>query len=334
MYVRFDPSLEQLVSTALQRFDAGLRAALPKTAPKLLRSLHGVPTRPEQILSVVAFPHFVLPYWISPPRARIGDAGFQSDVLYSTISGYYSIRLSDNIADNDCPRELRRFTPCAAYFDSEFIRPYTKYFSTSHEFWNLFDRFWAQQAESSCADSLLKDVDESSFASLSSKKFTAAKIPVSAIHFRYRELGDSLDRWLRFVDCLGDFAQFNNDFFDWNHDSKHKITTYLSSESKRRAPGENVTTWFLKEGFDWGVAELKARFEVVRTESEALGTKEVLDWTIARGIIMDRNIAEARAALELVRTFGRITSGKRSQGGIDASQEAKEKPSQEAEEKQ
>jgi hypothetical protein len=312
MYVRFDRPLEQLISNALLRFDANLRTALPKTAPKLLKSLQGVPTLPEQILSVRPFPHFVLPYWISPVRERVADADFQTDVLYSTISGYYSIRLSDNIADNDGPRELRRFAPCAAYFDSEFIRPYTKYFSAPHEFWNFFHRFWAQQADASCADSLLNDVDQNAFASLSSKKFTATKIPISAIHFRYQELGDSFERWFRFVDCLGDFAQFSNDFFDWNHDTKYGIKTYILSESKRQAPGESVATWFLKEGFDWGAAELKARFDTVRKESEALGTMEVLDWTIARGLTLDRDIAEARAGLELVRTFGRIVSGKHS----------------------
>jgi hypothetical protein len=309
MHARFDPGLQELISTGLQRFDAGFRAALPRTAPKLLKFLRGVPTRPEQILSVRAFPHFVLPYWISPVEERTADAEFQIDILCSTINGYYSIRMCDNIADNDSPRTLRRFAPCAAYFDSEFIRPYIKYFPAPNEIWNYFFRFWAQQAEASSADSLLDDVDESVFASLSSKKFTATKIPVSAIEFRYQSLGASFERWLRFIDCLGDFSQFNNDFFDWHHDAKHGIKTYILCESRRRAPGDSVATWFLKEGFDWGAAELKKRFGTVKREAEALGNKDLLDWTITRDFALDHDIAGARDGLALVRTFGTITAG-------------------------
>ncbi len=308
----FDPLLEQLISNALLRFDANLRAALPRTAPQLLKFLHGVPTGPEHVLSVRNFPHFVLPYWLSPARKRGVDADFQTDMIYSTISGYYAIRLCDNISDNDGPPELRKFAPCTAYFDSEFIRPYMKYFRKAHRFWDFFDKVWAQQAEASSADSLLDDVDSDTFSLLSSKKFTAIKIPISAVHFRYRELGASFERWLRFVDCLGSFAQFSNDFFDWNHDSRYGITTYISSESRRRAPGENIAKWFLREGFDWGVAELKARFNNVRMEAEALGNDEVLTWTVTRGQTLDRDIVAARSGLELVKTFGRIISGKQS----------------------
>ncbi len=312
MQDRTDPPLEQFVSNAFLCFDAKLRAALPKTAPQLFKFLHGVATHPEHVLSVRAFPHFVLPYWISPARARVVDIEFQSDMIYSTINGSYSIRLCDNIADKDGPLGLNKFAPCAAYFDSQFIQPYMKYFPIPHEFWSLFDRYWAQQAEASSADSLLDDVDEETFATLSSKKFTAAKIPVAAVKFRYQELENSFEQWLEFVDLIGNFTQFNNDFFDWNHDSLYGITTYVSSEWKRRARGDSLAKWFLREGFDWGAAELKVRFNNARLKAEAFRNKEVLDWMIARGHMLDRDIVEARSALELVKTFGTITSRKKS----------------------
>ena len=127
-----------------------------------------------------------------------------------------------------------------------------KYFPATHEFWNLFDKFLAQQAEASSADSLLEDVDEETFASLSSRKFTGTKIPMSAVRYRYQGLESSFEQWLRFVDCLGDFAQFSNDFFDWRHDSTYGIATYVSSESRRRAPGESIATWFLTRGVRLG----------------------------------------------------------------------------------
>jgi len=112
----------------------------------------------------------------------------------------------------------------------------------THEFWHLFDKFLAQQAEASAADSLLDDVDAETFASLSSRKFTGTKIPMSTVRYRYQVSESAFGQWLQFVDCLGNFAQFSNDFFDWHHDSIHGITTHISSESKRRAPGESIPT--------------------------------------------------------------------------------------------
>ena len=70
-------------------------------APQLRQYLQGVPTKPEHVFGPRAFPHFLLPYWLSPVADRVADAEFQTDLLYSSINGYYSIRLCDNIADND-----------------------------------------------------------------------------------------------------------------------------------------------------------------------------------------------------------------------------------------
>jgi hypothetical protein len=304
------PPFERLVSDAFVRFESNLRAALPNTAPQLLKFLHGDPPalHPEIAWNSRSFPHYLLPYWLSPVRARTVDLEFQSDVLYSTTNGSHSIRLCDNIADGDGRSTLRKVAPCAAYFFSEFSRPYMKYFPAYHDFWRFFDKFWAQQVESSSADALLSDVDDRSFSLLCSKKFTATKIPIAAVYLRYEELGNSPEEWFTFVDTLGNFVQFNNDFFDWNHDSQYGITTYISSEARRRAPGESLAKWFLKEGFDWGVSSLRSRFDSVKKEAEFLGNKAVLDWVVARESALDCDIDQARSGLELVKTFGRIFS--------------------------
>lgn len=263
MQDKSDPVLEQCLSDALRRFDANLEAALPGTTPHIRQYLRGVPTRPEHVFGVRNFPHFLLPYWFSPDVERVADAEFQTDLLYSSINGYYAIRVCDNIADDDCPPQLRKLAPCTLYFDSEAIRPYRKYFPATHDFWPLLETFVAQQAEASAADGLLEDVDAEIFASLSSRKFTGTKIPMAAVRYRYAGLERSFEHWLRFVDDLGNFAQFSNDFFNWRHNSIHGITTYLSSECKRRAPAESIATWFVREGFDWGASELKWRFDNV-----------------------------------------------------------------------
>ena len=106
-----DPVLEEFVSNAFRHFDANLEAALPRSTPKLREFLRRVPTLPKHVVNARGFPHLVLPYWLSPDREEVVDADFQTDVIYSSISGYYSIRLCDNIADNDCRPELRKLPP-------------------------------------------------------------------------------------------------------------------------------------------------------------------------------------------------------------------------------
>ena len=305
-----DPLLQELVANALLRFETNLDAALPRVAPRLRKHLKGVPTKPEHFFAVRNFPHFLLPWWFSPTVEREADADFQTDLIYSSINGYYAIRLCDNIADNDGPPELRSLAPCTLYFDSEAIAPYRTYFPASHAFWKSFDAFLAGQAEASAADSLLEDVDAATFASVSSRKFTGTKIPMAAVRWRYPSLEPSFDQWLSFIDCLGNFAQFSNDFFDWRHDSKQGITTYISSESRRRAPDESVATWFLREGFDWAVVELISRFDDVTVACKPLGRSTVANWVTARGRALEDDIGTLRSSLDLMRILGKVISGK------------------------
>ena len=140
MQDKSDPVLEQFVSNAFRRFDANLEAALPRSAPNLRQHLQARADEDPNMSSRRAT------FRTSCCRigsARLGNGRrtleFQTDVIYSSINGYYSIRLCDNIADNDSPPELRKLAPCTLYFDSEAIAPYRKYFPATHEFWNLFD---------------------------------------------------------------------------------------------------------------------------------------------------------------------------------------------------
>lgn len=301
-----DPALQVVVSNALQRFEANLHAALPRAALHLRQHLQRVPTKAEHFFVARNFPHFLLPWWFSPAAEREADADFQTDLIYSSINGYYAIRLCDNIADNDGPPELRSLAPCTLYFDSEAIAPYRTFFPASHAFWKSFDTFLAGQAEASAADSLLQDVDGETFACLSSQKFTGTKIPMAAVRWRYPVLEGSFDRWMEFVDCLGNFAQFNNDFFDWRRDLLHGITTYVSSEAKRQAPDESLTSWFVREGFDWGAGELKLQFGHVILRAEALDNEGVLNWVIERGRTLEDDIGKVRSGLNLMKTLGSV----------------------------
>lgn len=304
--------LETIVLDAFRRFDSNLQAALPRASAAILDTLYGVPKSHDAraVLTAPSFPHYVLPYWLSPAEAAAKDVTFQGDVVYSTINGSYSVRLSDNIADGDCPEALRKLAPCAAYFDSEFLRPYMRYFPSDHAFWDNCDRYWRAQAEASVVDALLDDVDEETFAQVSSRKFSATKVPVAAIGLRYGHLGDRLETWLGFVDLLGEFTQFNNDFFDWSHDQRYGITTFVSSEARRRRPESTVFKWFADEGFSWGADALRTRFRRLHDAAETLDNPSVIAWLKARGEALDSDIRRMRNDLDLVRTFGRITTAR------------------------
>ena len=133
---------------------------------------------------------------------------------------------------------------------------------------------------------------------------------MSAVRYHYRGVEGSFEQWLRFVGCLGNFAQFSNDFFDWRHDSRHGITTYVSSEARRRATsGESIATWFVREGFDWGVNELNLRFENAKLHAEALGSEALLDWLIVRGRTLDDDIGKLRSGLNLLKRLGTVLAG-------------------------
>jgi hypothetical protein len=309
-----DPVLQDIVSNAFRRFDANLNTALPKSAGKLRERLHRVPTRPEHLFLPRSFP-LVLSYWLSPSGKRNVDTEFQTDVIYSSINGYYSIRLCDNIADNDGAVDLRKLASCVLYFDNEAIRPYMNYFSHHEEFWKSLDEFLGQQADMSAADGLLDDVDAETFASVSSKKFTGSKIPLSALRYRYHRSHAEFEQWSQFVDCLGAFAQLNSDFFDWHHDSLHGIPTLVSSEAKRRGSGESLASWFLREGFDWGAAELRSRLNDVTLRAEALKNEAVVNWVIARGQTLESDIGKLRSGLKVLNILGGVLSGNPFDGG-------------------
>src|SRR5439155_2398363 len=116
----------------------------------------------------------------------------------------------------------------------------------SHAFWPEFHRVWSDQAERTVEDALARDITPAVFDRISARKFGAIKVPVAAVAFRY-DRPTLLEPWYAFVDALGAFVQFWNDFLDWQHDADHGIITLLQSESRRRrARRETHVDWFLR----------------------------------------------------------------------------------------
>ena len=288
-----DRLLDRIVTSAGARLAADLQRDLPGASRKLKRHLRRVPSLTNSALSLLpqAFPIFELPYWMTPASARRKDAAFQEDMAYSTFSGYYAIRLIDNITDRDGPKELPALLPTAGYLHWRFLQPYLKYFPDGHPFWPEFHRVWSEQAELTAEDALARDITQDVFDRVSARKFGAIKVPVAAVAFRYDR--PALRKpWYAFVDALGSFVQFWNDFLDWQHDANHGIVTLLQSESRRRrARRETHIEWFLREGFAWGSERLRIDMGRVVEQGTRLHNRGLTGWLAVREALLNQQLS-------------------------------------------
>jgi hypothetical protein len=288
-----DPLLDRIVTRAGARLAADLQRDLPVAGPKLRRHLRRVPSLTNAALSLrpQAFPIFEIPYWMTPASARRKDAAFQEDMAYSTFSGYYAIRLIDNVTDRDGPKELLALLPTAGYFHWRFLQPYLKYFPDGHPFWPEFHRVWSEQAELTAEDALARNITRDDFERVSARKFGAIKVPVAAVAFRYNR--PALRKpWYAFVDALGSFVQLWNDFLDWRHDADHGIVTLLQSESRRRrARGETHVDWFLREGFAWSSDRLRIDMRKVVKQGHRLQNRGLTGWLATREALLKQQLS-------------------------------------------
>ena len=290
-----DPILERIVTLAAQRLSADLHRDLPTAASQIERHLRRVPslTRPTTSLVPQAFPIFALPHWMTPSAARIGDSEFLADVAYSTFSGYYAIRLIDNITDRDGPAELPALLPTVGYFHWRFLQPYLRQFPHDHDFWSEFHRVWSDHVSDTAEDALVPDITEDIFYRVSARKFGASKVPLAAVAFR-NGFPALLETWYEFVDSLGALVQFMNDFLDWRHDAEYGINTLLQSESRRRRlPEETHVGWFLREGFAWASDRLRIEMSSVTERCRRLENDDAARWVTVREQLLDRQLARA-----------------------------------------
>src|SRR6266516_3333222 len=85
-----------------------LRARLQREAPSLgahaaawMRSLAGDGPPERYFLHPRAFPAVLLPWLVEARIRRIPSRAFQRDVVYSTVSGYYFVRMIDDLMDGE-----------------------------------------------------------------------------------------------------------------------------------------------------------------------------------------------------------------------------------------
>jgi hypothetical protein len=263
----YDPELSRLLEIAISQTSAELKQAAPFMARQVipwLRYLAGTDRLQDYFTRPGAFPSLLLPWWLEKTLRPAPDLAFQSDLVRSTINGYYYIRLIDNLMDGHATVELG-LLPVLGFFFTRVQLPYQRHFPYDHAFWDFFITQSSQSADVTIQDANLTDIDQFHFGQVSARKTCGVKIPLGAVCYKYAE-PDLIAPWARFVDAFGAWHQMLNDLFDWPKDMKNGTPTYFLAEAHRRSrPHESVLHWVIEEGFDWaaeliltGMAESKA----------------------------------------------------------------------------
>lgn len=202
-----------------------------------------------------AFPLLLLPWWLEASIRGAPEQEFQRDVVYSTVTGYYAVRLIDDLMDGDKPPP-REVIPALQFFHTQFTQTYTRHFPADHPFWSEFSSSWFAAAEAASLDSSFDTVDRSRFVQVSAKKTVGAKVPLAAICHRNERI-DLLAPWYGFVELFGAWHQMLNDMVGWHRDLAVGRPTYFLSHAEASSASPNsIAEWVVAEGLAWGVTEM------------------------------------------------------------------------------
>jgi hypothetical protein len=277
-------AVEALVTDAVEAVESRMRGAAPflaEGAARWMRGLWRTGHPADYFLQPDRFPVIQLPWWFEGTIRGTTDAGFQGSLVYSSVNGYYFIRLVDDVMDGNgsAPASL---LPALGLFHAEFLSSYHRWFPSDHPFWNDFRAIWYGAADAAARDATLEDLDHERFIEVAARKVSAAKIPLAAVGHRYGAL-DRLPAWSDFCDRLGRFEQLTDDLFDWHDDLRRDAATWVLSEAGRRAAaGESVAAWIVREGFEWGVDTLRSWMTGLREAAHELECTKAVEHLAAR----------------------------------------------------
>jgi hypothetical protein len=222
-----------------------------------------------------------------------------ADVTRSTISGYYAIRLIDNVMDGEATVEPE-LLPALNFFHSQFQAAYQPHFAAEHPFWAQFEQFWLGSADVSLRENQLSALDETQFWQLSAQKVSAAKIPVAAVCHRRGRL-DAFAPWAALIDRLGGWHQLHNDLFDWQRDAQRGgVTWFLSEAVRRKHPSEPLAGWVAREGFFWGIDTLRQWMAQLQAQAEPLASPPLAGWLRRRETMLAEAVARVTPGLALI----------------------------------
>jgi hypothetical protein len=275
-----------------------------------MKSLSPTGDAPDYFMQPRMFPMLLLPWWMAQSGPRKLNRGFQSDVVYSTLNGYYYIRLLDNLMDGHGSVELA-LLPAAAFFHSEFLLTYQKYFDANHPFWPVFRSAWFSSSEAIASEAGVVCFDEDTFQQISVQKLCAARIPLAATSYFYGDT-ESIKPWLEFTTALANWSQMLDDLFDWHRDLRDKKDSYVLSRARRhKREDETVESWMARTGFDWGMSVLRGGLPEVRRLARSLNSVVLNRYLDLREQMLEEDNAKLGAGLKTLVKISAVLSSEK-----------------------
>jgi hypothetical protein len=259
----------------------------------------------EYFLQPRSFPLLRLPWWAAKSLADEPDSEFLADVIYSTVNGYYYIRLLDNLMDGHSTVELE-ILPATAFFHAEFQAVYHRYFDSAHPFWELFRSAWFSASEAVTREANLDCIHAVEFEQITVAKLAGARIPVAAVGFHHGA-GDRLRCWEEFTQAIARWSQMEDDLFDWRNDLRQGKTSYFLTEAIRHKEFESVEAWVVCEGFQRGMETLQRELSLLRRFVPSLRSPDVVRYLNSREAILESLKVRIGEAFQTLRDVARIT---------------------------
>jgi hypothetical protein len=300
-----DPELSTITREAFLRLHTRALDAGPVLGQRINRWIRDVfkTDQPEEAFkNPISFPMLLLPWYAELSLHPEAEPAFQTDLVYSTVNGYYYIRLMDNLMDGH-GEEPSTILPVLNFFHTQFQSPYQQYFKFDHPFWEFFNTTWLHSAEVTLRDADLVQINRDVFIEVCAQKTCAAKIPIAAVFLRYERCA-SMAGWMRFVDLFGCWHQMWNDLFDWVKDMQYETQTYFLSEARRRKrPEEALFDWVIREGFDWGLAVLDEWMLELQAMASDLESPRLKNYLTERKTLLSKQKAGIIQSLEQSEEF-------------------------------
>lgn len=290
--------VSNLVELAIGRTLDDMRRDAPylaQQADSWFRQLARGARAADYFVHPLAFPMLLLPWWMEQSIENTPDEEFQADLIYSSINGYYFIRMIDNVMDGHSNGE-QHILPMLGFFHGRFQSVYQRYFPWNHPFWTYFHKIGDQSAESAVHDAALTDIDRHAFETIAGRKVIGGKIPLAAVALRY-EQPDILAAWQPFYDKLGCWHQMYNDLLGWLKDLHNETPSYFLCEGMRRKrPDQSIGAWVVTTGFNWGLAYLENEWQLLLDLASALDSSALIDYLHARRELLHQQAAQITKA--------------------------------------
>ena len=313
----YPPPLRATTATAVARLDDRLRRMAPvlaEHANRWMRSLAGEGPPERYFLHPRAFPAVLLP-WLADAAIRGRPSrAFQRDVVYSTVAGYYFVRLTDDLMDGETvPPPV---IPLLVVLYGEFEQAYHRHFPAGHPFWDDLARSSYQAAETASRDAEQQRITREHFLASSARKVAGAKIPIAAVchHSGRPEL---LAPWADFVDLLGRWHQMQNDMLGWSRDLQRGTPTFfLSTAAEGAGPAGSIAEWVISDGYAWGMDQLRPWMADLVASARGLGSPDLVRYLEGRERALLATWKDVQAEIGSLQRLARTLST-RSAPGIE-----------------